>query len=97
MCQLCQNVMFSGGIPADSVEGVFDLLASTVGERVDFWPDGEINPERRGWIGAINNMVLTATPCRVYDAHWIMVALREQGTIPVILGRRNRKRPIQYD
>ncbi|NKC23312.1 hypothetical protein HED50_21620 [Ochrobactrum oryzae] len=52
--------MFSGGIPADSVEGIFDLLASTVGERVAFWPDGEINPERRGWIGAINNMVLAA-------------------------------------
>ena len=63
MCQLCQNVMFSGGIPADSVEGVFDLLASTVGERAAFWPDGEINPERRGWIGAINNMVLAAAPC----------------------------------
>ena len=27
----------------------------------------------------------------------IRVALREQGTIPVIPGRRNRKRPIQYD
>ncbi len=25
------------------------------------------------------------------------MALREQGTTPVIPGRRNRKRPIQYD
>lgn len=63
MCQVCRNVMFSGGIPADSVEGVFELLAGTVGERAAFWPDGEINPERRGWIGAINNMVLAAAPC----------------------------------
>ena len=34
---------------------------------------------------------------RGYDANRIRVALREQGTIPVIPGRRNRKRPIQYD
>lgn len=60
---MCKNVMFSGGIPADSVEGVFDLLAGTIGDRAAFWPDGEINPERRGWIGAINTMVLAAAPC----------------------------------
>ena len=34
---------------------------------------------------------------RGYDANRIRTALREQGTIPVIPGRRNRKRPIQYD
>lgn len=34
---------------------------------------------------------------RGYDANCIRAALREQGTIPVIPGRRNRKRPIQYD
>lgn len=34
---------------------------------------------------------------RGYDANRIRVTLREQGTIPVIPGRRNRKRPIQYD
>ena len=34
---------------------------------------------------------------RAYDANRIRAALREQGTIPVIPGRRNRKRPIQYD
>ena len=34
---------------------------------------------------------------RGYDANRIRAALREQGTIPVIPGRRNRKRPIQYD
>ncbi|PTQ07299.1 hypothetical protein CLG96_17215 [Sphingomonas oleivorans] len=34
---------------------------------------------------------------RGYDANRIRDALREQGTIPVIPGRRNRKRPIQYD
>lgn len=32
-----------------------------------------------------------------YDANRIRAALREQGTIPVNPGRRNRKRPIQYD
>ncbi|MEX6724713.1 transposase [Sphingosinicellaceae bacterium M-36] len=32
-----------------------------------------------------------------YDANRIRTALRDQGTIPVIPGRRNRKRPIQYD
>ena len=30
-------------------------------------------------------------------ANRIRATLREQGTIPVIPGRRNRKRPIQYD
>ncbi len=34
---------------------------------------------------------------RGYDANRIRAALREQGTAPVIPGRRNRKRPIQYD
>lgn len=30
-------------------------------------------------------------------ANRIRTALRDQGTIPVIPGRRNRKRPIQHD
>src|SRR3546814_14731862 len=34
---------------------------------------------------------------RGYDANRIRATLREQGTIPVIPGHRNRKRPIQYD
>lgn len=34
---------------------------------------------------------------RGYDANRIRPALREQGTMPVIPGWRNRKRPIQYD
>jgi transposase len=34
---------------------------------------------------------------RGYDANRLRRALRDQGTIPVIPGRRNRKRPIQYD
>ena len=34
---------------------------------------------------------------RGYDANRIRATLREQGIIPVIPGRRNRKRPIQYD
>ena len=34
---------------------------------------------------------------RGYDAKRIRATLREQGIIPVIPGRRNRKRPIQYD
>lgn len=34
---------------------------------------------------------------RGYDANRIRAALREQGTIPVIPGRCNRKGPIQYD
>jgi transposase len=32
-----------------------------------------------------------------YEANRIRAALREQGTIPVIPGHRDRKRPIQYD
>lgn len=34
---------------------------------------------------------------RGYDANHLRATLRDQGTIPVIPGRRNRKRPIQYD
>jgi transposase len=37
------------------------------------------------------------TADRGCDANRIRAALREQGTIPVIPGRRNCKRPIQYD
>jgi transposase len=32
-----------------------------------------------------------------YDADRLRAAIRKQDTIPVIPGRRNRKRPIQYD
>jgi transposase len=34
---------------------------------------------------------------RGYDANRMKATLREQGTIPMIPGRRNRKRPIQHD
>lgn len=34
---------------------------------------------------------------RGYDANRLRSKLRDQRTIPVIPGRRNRKRPIQYD
>lgn len=34
---------------------------------------------------------------RGYDANRIRAILREKGVTPVIPGRRNRKRPIQYD
>ena len=34
---------------------------------------------------------------RGYDANRLRQTLRAQGTTPVIPGRRNRKRPIQYD
>jgi transposase len=34
---------------------------------------------------------------RGYDANRLRATLRDQGTIPIIPGRRNRKRPIQYD
>jgi transposase len=34
---------------------------------------------------------------RGYDANRLRATLREQGIIPIIPGRRNRKRPIQYD
>jgi transposase len=34
---------------------------------------------------------------RGYDANRLRSTLRDQGTIPVIPGRRHRKRPIHYD
>lgn len=34
---------------------------------------------------------------RGYDANRLRATLHDQSTIPVIPGRRNRKRPIQYD
>ncbi len=34
---------------------------------------------------------------RGYDANRLRATLRDLGTIPVIPGRRNRNRPIQYD
>jgi hypothetical protein len=50
------NVLFTGGVPADSVEHVFRTLASAVGSRALAYPDGEIN-ERRYWIGALKDTV----------------------------------------
>ncbi len=38
MCQVCQSVVLSGCIPADSVEGVYGLLAYTVGGRTAYSP-----------------------------------------------------------
>lgn len=32
-----------------------------------------------------------------YDANRLRARIKAQGAIPVIPGRRNRKRPIQYD
>lgn len=58
-----RNVMFSGGIPADGPEEVFSLISRTVGERAISWPDGETNPERRGWIAGVNREVLAKAPC----------------------------------
>lgn len=60
---MLRNVMFSGGIPADDAEGVFTLLASSIGDRALAWPDGETTPGRRGWITGVNNNVLAAAPC----------------------------------
>ncbi|MGO1590483.1 MAG: hypothetical protein ACTHW1_06765 [Ancrocorticia sp.] len=60
---MSQNVMFSGGIPADGPEGVFELLSETIGDRALCWPDGETSPERRAWIGAINSEILAQSPC----------------------------------
>jgi IS5 family transposase len=34
---------------------------------------------------------------RGYDANSLRTTLRGQGTIPIIPGRRNRKRPIRHD
>ncbi|WEV74582.1 hypothetical protein OZX74_03405 [Bifidobacterium sp. ESL0798] len=58
-----RNMMFSGGIPADGPEKVFELLNETVGDRALCWPDGETNPERRGWIAGVAENVLAVAPC----------------------------------
>jgi hypothetical protein len=52
-----KGVMFSGGVPADSVSEVFGLLADSVGDRALAYPDGEIG-DRRDWIIAINQNVM---------------------------------------
>ncbi|HWH93068.1 MAG TPA: hypothetical protein VNT03_04345 [Baekduia sp.] len=49
-------MLFTGGIPAESVEDVFRLLAGTVGSRAMSYPDGELN-ERGMWIGALKDAV----------------------------------------
>ncbi|MCI1207626.1 MAG: hypothetical protein LKF98_05060 [Microbacteriaceae bacterium] len=60
---MARKVMFSGGIPAADAEEVFTLLADTVGDRAESWPDGETTPGRRGWITGVNNNVLAPAPC----------------------------------
>lgn len=53
---LDHSVLFTGAVPADSVEDVFRLLAKTVGSRAMAYPDGELN-ERQYWIGALRETV----------------------------------------
>lgn len=60
---MAHTVLLTGGIPGDSAEEIFDLLADTLGSRAKYWPDGEITPQRRGWIGAVNAAVLAEAPC----------------------------------
>jgi hypothetical protein len=47
------DVMFTGGVPAETVEDVFRMLAGAVGDRALAYPDGEIG-ERSGWILNLN-------------------------------------------
>lgn len=47
------DVLFTGGVPGDTVEEVFRMLAGSVGSRALAYPDGEIG-ERTSWIGALN-------------------------------------------
>jgi hypothetical protein len=47
------DVLFTGGVPGDSVEDVFRVLAGSVGGRALAYPDGEIG-ERRAWILTLN-------------------------------------------
>jgi hypothetical protein len=51
-----RSVLFTGAVPADSVENVYRLLAKTVGSRAMAYPDGELN-ERQYWIGALRDTV----------------------------------------
>lgn len=43
------DVMFTGGVPGDSVEDVFTQLSNAVGDRAIAYPDGE-HGERNAWI-----------------------------------------------
>lgn len=58
-----RNIMFAGGIPADSTEEVYTLLAEAVGDRAVSWPDGENTPARLKWIGGVNKRVMTPAEC----------------------------------
>lgn len=63
MTCMSRNIMFAGGIPADSTEEVYSLLAEAVGDRAISWPDGENTPARLKWIGGVNKRVLTPAEC----------------------------------
>jgi hypothetical protein len=41
------------GVPAASVEEVFETLSAAVGARALAYPDGEVD-ERRGWISTLD-------------------------------------------
>lgn len=47
------DVVFTGGVPAQSVEDVFRVLAGAVGGRALAYPDGEID-ERWAWVVTLN-------------------------------------------
>jgi hypothetical protein len=53
MATQTHDVLFTGGVPGDTVEEVFRTLAGFVGSRALAYPDGEIG-ERTSWIGALN-------------------------------------------
>src|SRR4051812_2992376 len=45
-------VMFTGGVPYESVEDVFRALATAVGDRALGYPDGELGV-RSGWVTSL--------------------------------------------
>jgi transposase len=62
-----------------------------------------LTPGNTSDVKAADQLVSDAARCkrliadRGYDANRLRATLRGHNTIPVIPGRRNRKRPIQYD
>jgi hypothetical protein len=73
MARRSADVMFTGGVPYDSVEDVFRALSSAVGGRALGYPDGELG-ERSGWVTSLG------------DSTWPKVAGLEQASTANDLG-----------
>lgn len=90
-----QAIGISRGGRTTKIHALVDLLGRPL--RLDLTPGSTSDIKGADLLVAETQGMKRIIADRGYDANRLRATLREQGTIPVNPGRRNRKRPIQYD